>query len=128
MAKRKLYKDTEKVFISPYGSITISRQEYEELTIPMIAEEFSDKQMQKLVDNINLSMHSDYSDEELGWLQKYRGDGKGLTKAQLNFADKMSEIEFMYFETWATELGMRYWADLDEDEYNELQKELEYAA
>ena len=128
MMAKELYKDVEKVFVSPYGSSTISRQEYEELAIPMIAEEFSDEKMQKLVDNINLSMRSDYGNEELGWLEKYRGDGKGLTPGQLNFADKMSEIEFMYFETCARELGMRYWEDLDEDEYNELQKELEYAA
>lgn len=129
MAK-ELYKDIEKVFVSPYGSCMISRLDYEDLMIPMIAEELSDEQMQKLVDEINLSMCADYSDEELGWLQKYRdlGAENGLTDGQLNFADKMSEIEFMYFETCARELGMRYWEDLDEDEYNELQKELEYAA
>lgn len=129
MAK-ELYKDIEKVFVSPYGSCTISRQDYEDLMIPMIAEELSDEQMQKLVDEINLSMRADYSDEELGWLQKYRdlGAENGLTPEQLNFADKMSEIEFMYFETCARKFGMRYWEDLDEDEYNELQKELEYAA
>lgn len=129
MAK-ELYKDIEKVFVSSYGSSTISRQDYEDLMIPMIAEEFSDEQMQKLVDNINLSMRSDYDDEQLGWLWAYRNLGAetDLTPAQLNFADKMSEIEFMYFETCARELGMRYWEDLDEDEYDELQKELEYAA
>lgn len=123
MAK-KFYKDIEKVFVSPYGSCTISRLDYEVLIIPMIAEELSDEQMQKLVDEINLSMRADYTDEELGWLEKYRGNGEGLTPAQLNFADKMSEIEFMYFETCARKFGMRYWEDLDEDEYNELQKEL----
>jgi hypothetical protein len=129
MAK-KLYKDIEKVFVSPYGSCAISRLDYENLMIPMIAEELSDEQMQKLVDEINLSMRADYSDEELGWLQKYRdlGAENGLTPEQLNFADKMSEIEFMYFETCARKFGMRYWEDLDEDECNELQKELECAA
>ena len=126
--EKKLYKDIEKVFVSPYGSSTICRLDYESCTLPMIAEELSDEQMQKLVDEINLSMRADYSDEELGWLEKYRGNGDGLTPAQLNFADKMSEIEFMYFETCAKNLGMRYWEDLDDDEYNELQKELEYAA
>lgn len=130
MIKKKLYKDIEKVFVSPYGSSTISRLDYEDLMIPMIAEELSDEQMQKLVDEINLSMRADYSDEELGWLKKYRDLGveNGLTPEQLNFADKMSEIEFMYFENCARKFGMRYWEDLDEDEYNELQKELEYAA
>ena len=129
MAK-ELYKDLDKVFVSPYGSCTVSRLDYEDLIIPMIAEELSDEQMQKLVDEINISMRSDYSDEELGWLQKYRNSvaENGLTPEQLNFADKMSEIEFMYFETCARKFGMRYWEDLDKNEYNELQKELEYAA
>jgi len=126
----ELYNDLDRVFVSPYGSYTISRLDYEELMIPMIAEEFSDKQMQKLVDEINLSMRADYSDEELCWLQNYRylGAENGLTPEQLNFADKMSDIEFMYFETCAIKLGMRYWEDLDKDEYNKLQKELGYTA
>ena len=129
MAK-KLYKDIEKVFVSPYGNCTISRLDYEDLTIPMIAEELSDEQMQKLVDEINLSMRADYSDEELGWLQKYRdlGAENGLTEEQIRFADKMSEREFEYFETCARKFGMRYWEDLDADEYNELQNELETAS
>lgn len=126
MAK-EFYKDLEKVFVSPYGSCTISRLDYEDLMIPMIAEELSDEQMQKLVDNINLSMRSEYDDEELGWLQKYRDCGaeNGLTQEQINFAYKMSEREFEHFEMCARKLGMRYWEDLDEDEYNKLQKELE---
>lgn len=129
MAK-ELYKDIEKVFVSPYGSSTICRLDYESCTLPMIAEELSDEQMQKLVDNINLSMRSDYDKEQLGWLEAYRGLGaeNGLTEEQIRFADKMSEREFEYFEICARELGMRYWEDLDEDEYNELQKELEYVA
>ena len=129
MAK-KLYKDLEKVFVSPYGSFTISRLDYEDLPIPMIAEELSDEQMQKLVDEINLSMRAEYSDEELGWLQKYRdlGAENGLTPEQISFADMMSEREFEYFETCARKFGMRYWEDLDTEEYNELQNELETTA
>lgn len=125
---KQLYKDTERVFVSPFGKSTISRMDYEELAIPMIAEELSDEKMQKLVDIINLSMRSEYDDEQLGWFEKYRWEnGNGLTQEQINFADRMSEREFEHFECCARELGMRYWEDLDEDEYNELQKELEYA-
>lgn len=125
---KQLYKDTERVFVSPFGKSTISRMDYEELAIPMIAEELSDEKMQKLVDIINLSMRSEYDNEQLGWFEKYRWEnGNGLTQEQINFADRMSEREFEHFECCARELGMRYWEDLDEDEYNELQKELEYA-
>ncbi len=128
--RKKLYKDLEKVFVSPYGGCTISRLDYEALTLPMIAEELSDEQMQNLVDEINLSMRADYGFDELDWLQKYRdlSTKNSLTKEQIRFADKMSEREFEYFESCARKFGMRYWEDLDTDEYNELQNELETKA
>ena len=126
MEEKPLYTGTQE-FKSQYGAVTITRGEYEELMIPMIAEELSDEQMQKLVDNINLSMRSDYDEEQLGWLKAYRADGKGLTQEQINFADKMSEREFEYFESCARELGMRYWEDLDDDEAEILQYRLEHA-
>ena len=105
-------------FRSAFGNATISRSDYEDLTIPMIAGEMSDEQMQKIVDNINLSMQSDYDQEQLCWLQEYRYIGKpNLTVEQINFADKMSEREFEYFEGCAREVGMRYYEDLDDEEY-----------
>lgn len=126
--ERKLYTGNTE-FKSQYGTITITRGEYEDLMIPMIAEEFSDEQMQKLVDNINLSMRSDYDEKQLGWLWAYRNIGaeNGLTDEQIRFADKMSEREFEYFERCATELGMRYWEDLDDDEYETLKYRIEHA-
>ena len=103
--------------------------DYEDLAVPMIAEEMSDEQMQKIVDNINLSMRSEYDDEQLQLLWLYRcGGGEDiakLTDEQINFADKMSEREFEFFEGCAREVGMRYWEDLDEEEYEQLQAELE---
>lgn len=106
-------------FRSAFGNATISRSDYEDLTLPMIAGEMSDEQMQEIVDKINLSMQSDYDQEQLGWLQEYRYAGKpNLTEEQLNFADKMSEREFEHFEGCAREVGMRYYGDLDDEEYN----------
>lgn len=124
---KELHLDYLKEFKSQYGDITITREEYEELTIPMIAVEFSDEQMQKLVDNINLSMRSDYDDKELGWLSAYRNLGaeNGLTAEQIRFADSMSEREFEYFERCARELGMRYYEDLDDEEVEEINAEKE---
>ena len=119
--KKQLYLDYTREFKSQYGSLTITREDYESLTIPMIAIEFNDEQMQKLVDNINLSMRSDYDEEQLGWLKSYRSNGEGLTKEQTNFADKMSEREFEYFETCAVNMGMRYYEDLSDEEFNELE-------
>ncbi len=120
---KKLHLDYLKEFKSQYGDITITREDYEDCTLPMIAVEFSDEQMQKLVDNINLSMRSDYDAEQLAWLWAYRNLGaeNGLTDEQIRFADKMSEREFEYFERCATELGMRYYEDLDDEEFDEIE-------
>ena len=85
----------------------------------------SDEQMQKIVDAINLSMRSDYDAEHLGWLEKYRGDGKGLTREQINFADKMSEREFEYWESCAREFGMEYYEDFSESECEEIRAAVE---
>lgn len=125
--KKRLYLDYFHEFKSQYGDIIITRGDYEDLTLPMIAIEFSDEQMQKLVDNINLSMRSDYDDKELGWLSAYRNLGaeNGLTAEQIRFADKMSEREFEYFERCARELGMRYYEDLDDEELEEINTEKE---
>lgn len=104
-------------FTSIFGNSTIRRSEYEEMSVPMISGEMSDEQMQKIVDNINMSMQSDYDQEQLRWLKKYRGNGEGLSDEQIRFADKMSEREFEYFESCAREVGMRYYEDLGDEEY-----------
>ena len=121
----KVYTNLEKEFKSEYGSATITRAEYEDAPVPMVAVLMSDEQMQKIVDAINLSMCSDYDAEHIGWLEKYRGDGKGLTREQINFADKMSEREFEYWESCAREFGMQYYEDLDPCECEEIRAEIE---
>lgn len=115
----------DQVFVSQYGNSTITRGEYEDLMIPMISEELSDEQMQKLVDNINLSMRSEYDEEDLRLLDKYRRGQAQMTQEEINRADRISEREFEHFECCARELGMRYWEDLDEQEANELRAEIE---
>ena len=115
----------DQVFVSQYGNSTITRGEYEDLMIPMISEEFSDEKMQKLVDNINLSMRSEYDEQDLKLLDRYRRGRGQLTDAECRRADRISEREFEHFECCARELGMRYWEDLDENEYAELQSEIE---
>ena len=116
----------DQVFVSQYGNSTITRGEYEDLMIPMISEEFSDEKMQKLVDNINLSMRSEYDEQDLKLLDRYRRGRGQLTQAEINRADRISEREFEHFECCARELGMRYWEDLDEREYRELQTMIDF--
>lgn len=123
----KVYTNLEKEFKSEYGPMTITRAEYEGATVPMVAVLMSDEQMQKIVDAINLSMCSDYDAEHLDWLKRYRGDGKGLTREQINFADKMSEREFEYWESCAREFGMEYYEDLESWEYEEIRAAVEAA-
>ena len=116
-------------FKSQYGTSIITRGDYEDLMIPMISEEFSDEKMQKLVDNINLSMRSEYDADDLLLFDRYRYGGgediKEMTQEEINRADRMSEREFEHFECCARELGMRYWEDLDDDEAEELRTEIE---
>ena len=124
--KKRLYTNVEKEFKSKYGFLTICRLDYIGLDVPMIAEEMSDEQMQKIVDEINLSMAQDYDKKQLNLLWKYKNENcKDLTEEEIRFADKMSEKEFEYFENCAIKFGMRYWEDLDEDEQKELSKKIQ---
>lgn len=115
----------DQVFTSQYGYSTITRGEYEDLIIPMISEEFSDEKMQKLVDNINLAMRSEYDEKDLKLLDKYRRGRGQMTDADWRRGDRISEREFEHFECCARELGMRYWENLDDDEAEELRTEIE---
>lgn len=125
MAKQRLYLDTTKEFKSEHGNVTITREYFEGLPCGMIAIEFSDEQMQKLVDTINLTMQRDCDKEELELLEKYRTSphlSTELTQEQINIAESLSEFEFKITEDTAIELGMEYYEDLTEDSYRSICK------
>lgn len=115
------YTDYDKEFQS--GQFSISRRWYAELTYPMIAEEMSDEQMQSIVNDIDASMRSLYTMNELEYLRKFR-EGKRLSKEKTIVAEDMSGEEFIYSEQCACAHGMRYWEDLTDEEYELLTNEL----
>ncbi len=97
------------------GLDIISREHYEGLPIPMYAGEFDDEKMAKLAEKIYLCLTNEYgyTDREL---EKY-------------FNDQTAEIDYdldMAFwremENIAIEMGMRYYADMTDEEYEEISK------
>lgn len=122
MKNKKIYTDLKKVFISPYGAATISREDYECCMCALAACEMSDEQMQSIVDEINQSMAAEYNPYELGLLARYRGGACGMSQRDIDYADKMSEREFDFFETIATNKGMRYYEDMTDGECERINK------
>lgn len=91
----------------------VSRMYYESLPCAMYACEFDDDEMTELAENIYLCLTNeyDYTDKDL---EKY-------------FNDKTAEIDYdldMAFwremENIAIEMGMRYYADMTDEEYNSI--------
>ena len=126
MAKQenvKLFLDTKKEFKSEHGNITITRGDYESLPCGMIAIEFSDEQMQRLVDDINLTMQRDCDADELELLQQYRTTqnmSSTMTQDQIHLAEELSDIEFKVTEDTALYLGMEYYEDLTEESFEDI--------
>lgn len=118
--EKTIYPDLRKEFISSYGAATICREDYEDLMCAMAAVEMSDEQMQTIVDKINQAMDSEYDRRELGLLERYRGGACGMTQAQIDYAETMSEREFEFFENCAIEVGMRYYEDMTAEECYEI--------
>ena len=116
MARQKLYLDTKKVFTSEYGGTTITRGDFEGLPDGMIAIEFSDEQMQKLVDVISLTLKRDCDEDELKILAMSH-------TTQLTETPELEELqtyEFKITEDTAVDMGMEYYEDLTEESYQSI--------
>jgi BMFP domain-containing protein YqiC len=93
----------------------VSRGDYENMPAPMYAGEFDDDKMTELAEKIYLCLTKeyDYTDKDL---EKY-------------FNDQTAEIDYdldMVFwremENIAIEMGMRYYEDMTDEEYEEISK------
>lgn len=124
--KRKLYLDYEKEFVSPQGIISATRGEFGEYVCPMLAEELDDERMQSIVNDTESDMTSTFEETDIALLREYRSNHtREFTTAEINKAERMSSREFEFFESNARKAGMRYVEDLTEEEYAELQREIE---
>ena len=109
--------ETYDTYFQCLGLDIVSRGDYESMPSPMYAGEFDDDEMTELAENIYLCLTNeyDYTDKDL---EKY-------------FNDKTAEIDYdldMAFwremENIAIEMGMRYYEDMTDEEYEEISKKL----
>jgi len=124
--EKQVYTDYKKEFRATYGCYTLSitRGEYASMTLSMIAEEMSDEKMMCIARDVCMEMYQRYGDE-LALLERYRKTSRGMTDEEIRKADKMDETESELIEKFAQNDGMRYWEDLDDDEYETLKSLIE---
>ena len=101
--------DLKKEFTS--NGVILSREDYESLPCAMYAMEFTDKQMQTLVENIACVMGGCY----------------GYTEYEISCLEEDSqELEDYYDAFWremeniALDMGMRYYEDMSDEEYMKI--------
>lgn len=99
----------KEVFIS--GGVGITREDYESLPCAMYAMEFTNAQMQELVDRIAdvLSSQYGYNEYEISCLKE---DSQELEDYYEAFWREMENI--------ALDMGMRYYEDMSDEEYMKI--------
>jgi hypothetical protein len=109
MNKKQFNNKLKTIFVS--GGVGITREDYESMPCAMYAMEFTDVQMQELVDRIAnvLSSQYGYNEYEISCLKE---DSQELEDYYDAFWREMENI--------ALDMGMRYYEDMDDDEYLEI--------
>ena len=97
------------------GGITITREDYESLPCAMYATEFTDKQMQILVENIACVMGGcyGYTEYEISCLKEDTQEMEDYYHAFLREMEKCAIV-----------MGMRYYDDISDKEYKKIRKKL----
>lgn len=107
--------ETYDVYFQYLGLDIVSRGDYEGMSAPMYAGEFDDDKMTELARLIYqmLNINYGYTDKEL---EKYFNDMSANVDEDLDIAfwKEMEEI--------AVQMGMRYYEDMTDEEYNEIIK------
>lgn len=97
-----------------YKGIVITRGDYESMTYPMYAHEFSDEKMEELVKYIYDTLSVCYGYDEM-FISNINSNE--------NISDEVERFEERFWEvmeTCAVDMNMRYYEDMSDDEYNEL--------
>ncbi len=99
----------KKEFVS--GGVGITREDYESLPCAMYAMEFTDDQMQELVNRVAdvLSSQYGYNEYEISCLEE---DSQELEDYYEAFWREMENI--------ALDMGMRYYEDMSDEEYMKI--------
>lgn len=97
-----------------YKGIVITREDYESMPCPMYAHEFTDAQMEELVEYIynTLRVNYGYNEHEINILNSNEDMSSDVEKFDERFWEVM--------ETCAIDMNMRYYEDMSDDEYNEV--------
>ena len=105
--------ETYEVYFHCLGLPIVSRGDYEGLPCPMYAFEFDDDQMSELARLIYQMLNSQYgyTDREL---EKYFNDQTA------NIDEDLDKAFWKEMEEIAVQMGMRYYEDMSEEEYNEV--------
>ena len=95
------------------GLDIVSRGDYESLPAPMYAGEFDDEKMQNLAEEIYQSLRCEYgySDDEIHDF---------FTNPDACENEKMSGHFWIEMEKIAVNMGMRYYEDMSNEEYNAI--------
>ena len=104
-------KTLTKEFVS--GAVLITREDYESMPSPMYALEFNDKKMQALANNIADTLKTQYGfgETEIEDVTE-NGTDKDI--------EEFDNIFWSVMESCAVEMGMRYYEDMDSDEYRNI--------
>ena len=99
----------KKEFVS--GGVGITREDYESMPCAMYAMEFTDDQMQELVNRVAdvLSSQYGYNEYEISCLEE---DSQELEDYYEAFWREMENI--------ALDMGMRYYEDMSDEEYMKI--------
>ena len=108
----ELYETYDKPF-TRYGVGVVSRGDYESMPIPMYAGEFSDSKMKKLAKLIYETIYqlSGYPRQAIN----------SYLKGEIE-DDYLDEFFWREMEVIAIKMGMRYYEDMTEEEYNKLKQ------
>ena len=108
--------ETYDTYFHCLGLPIISRGDYESMPAPMYAGEFNDDKMTELAEKIYLCLTNEYSYSK-GDLETYfNNNSNDLIDYDLDMAF------WCEMEKIAIEMGMRYYEDMTDEEYNEINK------
>lgn len=114
----KCYADYETydTYFHCLGLPIISRGDYESMPAPMYAGEFDDDQMTELAERIYLCLSNEYSYSKEKLEKYFNYNPNDLVDYDLDMAF------WREMENIAIEMGMRYYEDMTDEEYNEIIK------
>jgi len=107
--------ETYDVYFQYLGLDIVSRGDYEGMSLPMYAGEFDDEKMTELAKKIYLCLTNEYkyTDREL---EKYFND------MSANVDEDLDITFWREMENIAIDMGMRYYEDMTDEEYEEISK------